>query len=71
MSISFDSTVKEILDDPEGLKIIDELIPGMSTNPQTQMAYAIPMRALMAFPANGFPQELQDEMEKRLNALAE
>ncbi|MDO4210730.1 MAG: hypothetical protein Q4D23_03300 [Bacteroidales bacterium] len=71
MALSFDSTVKEVLDDPEGVKILDELIPGMSTDPRTAMAYAIPMRALMAFPANGFPQELQDEMEKRLTALSE
>ena len=71
MAITFDSPTGDVIDDPRGKAILDELIPGMTTNPSIALGRPIPLRAIMSFPQNGFSPELQAEVERRINELSE
>lgn len=63
------STIGEILADARGKAIIDELIPGLSSNEQLKAAYG------MTFPRIAgmmhLPEQIVQQLIARLNQLSE
>jgi hypothetical protein len=50
MIVSIDSTLGVILDDPQARAVLDQYIPGASTNPMIGMARGMTLRMLLTLP---------------------
>ncbi len=65
--ISIKSTVKDIIENPEALAVVKELMPGFDeTNPGMKEAYGMSLKALLEFPATQCPKALQQEIADAL-----
>lgn len=53
MAISIDSTLKEILDCPEAVEVVEKYSPGFSKNPMLKMAYGMKLSVCVKFPQGG------------------
>jgi hypothetical protein len=59
MSLSLDSTIKEIRSNPEAARQIEELIPGFSTSPQMKLVGKMTFKKLAKIqPAKVTPEML-------------
>ena len=63
------STLKEVLEDPRAVAIIDEYVPGFTENPELGPVAGMKMRVLLKFPQVGLPKETIQEIIDRLDAL--
>ncbi len=69
MAISIDSTLKEILDCPEAVEVVEKYSPGFSKNPLLKMAYGMKLSVCVKFPQGGVKAEDVPKMAEELAAL--
>jgi hypothetical protein len=50
MAFTLDSTLGEILADPQAVKVLDQYIPGASTHPMIGMAKGMSLRMIVSMP---------------------
>jgi hypothetical protein len=63
------TTVGELLDDPESRGIIDELVPEIASNPMISMARSMPFDVLAGMARTLVDPEVLAELRERLRAL--
>ena len=73
MTLTLDTTLGELLDDPQAKAVLDQYLPGISSNPLAQMAKGMSLRMVVSLPqAAQFglteekAQEILDEINKRV-----
>ena len=57
MAISIDSTLKEILDCPEAVAVVEKYAPGFTKNPMLKMGYGMKMSECVKFAQAGIKAE--------------
>lgn len=67
--LSAGSTIGEILADVRGKAIIDELIPGLSSNEQLKAAYGMPFTRIAGM--MHLPEQIVQQLTSKLNQLSE
>jgi hypothetical protein len=50
MQATLDSTVGELLADPQAKAVVDQYVPGISSNPLIAMASGLSLRMILAMP---------------------
>jgi len=50
MAFTLDTTLGELLDDPQAKAVLDKQFPGISTNPMMAMTRGMSLNALLAMP---------------------
>lgn len=65
---TLDTTLGDILDDPQAKKVLDQHMPGVADNPMIAMARGMSLRAILAFPQ---AEQLGLTEEKAESLLAE
>ena len=50
MAFTLDSTLGEILADPQAVKVLDQYVPGASTHPMIGMAKGMSQRMIVSMP---------------------
>jgi hypothetical protein len=50
MAFTLDSTFGEILDNPQAVAVLDQYVPGASTNPMIGMARGMSLRMVLSMP---------------------
>ena len=68
MAYSMDTTMGEILSNPEAVKVLDELMPGASTNPMMKMAKGFTLGKIAKTPAAKVSVEQVEGLISALNA---
>ena len=66
---SVDMKLKELMEIPEAVEILEKHIPGMTKSPQLKMGYGMTLRAIAKFPQAKMPKETIDAIEADLQAL--
>ena len=66
---SINSKLGDIIKDPAACAILDEYVPGASTNPQTKLAYSMTLKVVAGFPQAGIPKDKLAEIDAKLQAL--
>jgi len=69
MAINSKSKLKELLEDPRALAIIEEYKPGFATDPQLGPVKGMRINLLLKFPQSGFSDTQVEEILSRLDAL--
>ncbi len=69
MAISQKSKLKEILEDPRAVAIIEEYKPGFASDPQLGPVMGMRMNLLLKFPQSGFSKEDREDIFAKLDAL--
>lgn len=72
MAYTMDTTLGDLLADPQAAKLLDQYVPGVSTNPMVAMVKGVSLRMLVGMPQAaqmGFTaekaQQVLDEINKR------
>jgi len=50
MKATLDTTLGTLLDDPEAVKVLDQYVPGASSNPLIGMAKGMSLRMILSMP---------------------
>jgi len=50
MKFTLDSTLGELIDNPQAKAVLDQQLPGVSTNPMVAMAKGMSLNAILAMP---------------------
>jgi hypothetical protein len=50
MAFTLDTTLGEILDNPQAKAVLDQNLPGVSSNPMVQMARGMSLSTILAMP---------------------
>jgi len=50
MALTLDTTLGEILDDPQAKAVLDQQLPGISSNPMVAMARGMSLNMILAMP---------------------
>jgi hypothetical protein len=73
MKFTLDTTLGTLLDDPQAKKVVDQYVPGLSTNPMVAMAKGMTLSMLVAMPqaaqmgvTKEKVQNILDEINKRV-----
>ena len=69
MAINSKSKLREILEDPRAVAIIEEHVPGFTENPELTPVLGMRMSLLLNFPQSAFSEEAKADIIKRLDAL--
>lgn len=72
MALSYDSTLGDLVSNPEYLAIFDKHIPGLSSNPMVKMGKKLAIKYLLKQPQAkglGFTPEKVDAIIAECNAL--
>ncbi len=69
MSLSVDSKVKELMNNPAAADLLETYSPGFKTNPQMKMVQRLTFRKLASFPQAGLSAEKVEAIDKALKAL--
>jgi hypothetical protein len=69
MALNVNSKVKDLLANPECVKVLEKYMPGMTTNPGLKAAYGMSLKALLAFPQTKCSKENAAAITKDLEAL--
>lgn len=69
MAVNSKSKLREILEDPRAVKIIEEYKPGFSDNPLMGPCMGMRIGTLLKFPQTGFTDEERDAILSRIDAL--
>jgi hypothetical protein len=64
------TAIGDLLDDPAAKAILDKRIPGMTENPQVDMARALSLKDLQQFAADQVTDEVLAQIEADFKALA-
>ena len=70
MTVTLDTTLGTLLDDPQAKAVLDRYLPGVSTNPLTQMAKGMSLRMILAMPQAkqfGLSEEKAEEILAEVN----
>jgi hypothetical protein len=70
MAITLDTTLGTLLDDPQAKAVLDEYLPGISSNPLVAMAKGMSLRTILAMPQAaqlGLTQEKVEEILAEIN----
>lgn len=68
MAYTLDTTMGEILSNPEAVKVMDELMPGASKNPMMKMAKSFTLGKIAKTPAAKVSTEQVQGLLDALNA---
>ena len=68
MALSAESKLKEILEDPRGVAIMDEIIPGLTSHPQLKLGKVMSLRKVAALTGKITDEQLE-AADKALKAL--
>ena len=72
MALTINSLLGEILDDPKGLAIFQELTPDLLQHPSLEVGKGMPFSQILPMlPQFGVPADKMAEIQERINALAE
>ena len=66
MAYTMDTTMGDILSNPEAVKVLDELMPGASTHPMMKMAKGFSLGKIAKTPA---AKVSVDQVQKLIDAL--
>ena len=69
MAISSKSKLREIVEDPRAVAIIEEYKPGFTNDPQLGPVMGMRINLLLKFPQSGFTKEQREDIFSRLDAL--
>ena len=69
MAINSKSKLRDILEDPRAVAIIEEHKPGFTENPELTPVLGMRMSLLLNFPQSGFSAEAKEDILSRLDAL--
>lgn len=69
MAITLDSTLGEILNDPQAVKVLDQYVPGASTHPMIGMAKGMTLRMVVSMPQAAQLGLTQDKVEEILSQI--
>ena len=50
MKVTLDTTLGELIDDPQAKKVLDQNVPGLSSNPMIAMVRGMTLKNLLAIP---------------------
>ncbi len=70
MAITLDTTLGTILDDPQAKAVLDQYLPGISSNPLAAMAKGMSLKMILAMPQAaqlGLTQEKAEEILAEIN----
>ncbi len=70
MAITLDTTLGTLLDDPQAKAVLDQYVPGLSTNPMVAMLKGLTLNKLLAMPQAaqfGLTKEKAEEMLAEVN----
>ena len=70
MTITLDSTLGTLLDDPQAKAVLDQYLPGVSSHPMIGMAKGMSLRVLLSMPQAaqmGLTQEKAEEILAEVN----
>lgn len=68
MAYTMDTTMGDILSNPEAVKVLDELMPGASTNPMMKMAKGFSLGKIAKTPAAKVSVDQVQQLIDALNA---
>lgn len=72
MAITLDTTLGEILDNPQAKAVLDQQLPGVSTNPMIAMARGMTLNMILAMPQAaqlGLTKEKAEAILAEINKL--
>ena len=70
MAFTLDSTLGSIIDDPRAKTVLDQVMPGASTNPMVGMARGMSLNMILSMPQAsqmGFTREKAEALILQLN----
>lgn len=70
MAITLDSTLGELLKDPQAKAVLDQYLPGASSNPMVTMAAGMSLKSIVAMPQAaqlGFTKEVAEQIIAEVN----
>lgn len=73
MAFTVDSTLGQLLDDPQAKAVIDQYLPGVSTNPMVAMVKGMSLKMLLTLPQAaqfGITQEKVDQILVEINKVS-
>ena len=71
MAYTLDTTVGEIMKDTQAVQIMEQYVPGISTNPMVSMAEGMTLKALLALPQAqqfGITEDMVTSVLTQINA---
>ena len=73
MALSTKSKLSEVLENPEGAKIMEEYIPGVTTDPDPMISVAKGMTLLniSKLAADKLPPAIMNELNEKLQAIGD
>lgn len=69
MAITLESTLKEVLSNPQAAAILDKYSPGFSKNPMLKLGMGMTLRKCVSFPQAKLTAEQIKSLEEELIAL--
>jgi hypothetical protein len=70
MAITLDTTLGTLLDDPQAKAVLDQYLPGISTNPLAAMAKGMSLKLILSMPQAaqlGLTKEKAEEILAEIN----
>ena len=70
MAVTLDTTVGELLDNPQAKAVLDQYLPGVSANPMIAMVRGMSVKMLLAMPQAaqlGFTKEKAEAILAEIN----
>jgi hypothetical protein len=70
MAITLDTTLGALLDDPKAKAVLDQYMPGISSNPMVAMARGMSLKMILAMPQAaqfGFTKEKAEAILAEIN----
>jgi hypothetical protein len=70
MKVTLDTTLGTLLDDPQAKAVLDQYLPGVSSNPLAAMAKGMSLRMILSMPQAaqlGLTQEKAEEILAEIN----
>ena len=69
MAITLESTLKEVLNNPQAAAILDKYSPGFSKNPMLKLGMGMTLRKCVSFPQAKLTEEQIKALEEELKTL--
>ena len=69
MSLTLDTKIKEIRENPEAVALINEIVPGFATDPKMKLVAGTTFRKLSQIKQAGVTPEKLEAIEKALASL--
>jgi len=73
MAFTVDSSLGQLLDDPQAKAVIDQYLPGLSTNPMVAMVRGMSLKMILSMPQAaqfGITQEKVDVILAEVNRMS-